>query len=64
VEIVYDPARVSYEQLLARFWRSIDPTTKDRQFCDAGTPYRSVIFTHDAAQLAAAQASLRELQTS
>jgi peptide-methionine (S)-S-oxide reductase len=64
VEIVYDPARVSYEQLLARFWRSIDPTTKDRQFCDAGTPYRSVIFTHDAAQLAAARASLRELETS
>jgi peptide-methionine (S)-S-oxide reductase len=64
VEVVYDPARVSYEQLLARFWRSIDPTTKDRQFCDAGTPYRSAIFTHDAGQLAAAQASLRALESS
>jgi peptide-methionine (S)-S-oxide reductase len=62
VEIVYDPARVSYEQLLAKFWRSIDPTTVDRQFCDAGSPYRSAIFTHDAAQLAAARASLRELE--
>ncbi len=64
VEIVFDPAKVSYEQLLARFWRSIDPTTKDRQFCDVGTPYRSAIFTHDAAQAAAAQASLAELEKS
>lgn len=64
VEIVYDPARVSYAQLLARFWRSIDPTTVDRQFCDAGSPYRSAIFTHDAAQLAAARASLSALEKS
>jgi len=64
VEITYDPARVSYAQLLEKFWRSIDPTTVDRQFCDAGSPYRSAIFTHDAAQLAAAQASLRALEKS
>ena len=44
VEIVFDPAKVSYEQLLEHFWRTIDPTTKDRQFCDAGTPYRTAIF--------------------
>lgn len=62
VEIVYDPKRVSYEQLLEYFWRTIDPTTKDRQFCDAGSPYRSAIFTHDAAQLAAAKASLAHLE--
>ena len=62
VEIVYDPKRVSYEQLLEYFWRTIDPTTKDRQFCDAGSPYRSAIFTHDAAQLAAAKASLANLE--
>jgi len=62
VEIVYDPSKVSYEQLLAKFWRSIDPTTVDRQFCDAGSPYRTAIFTHDTAQLTAAQASLRELE--
>ena len=57
VEIVYDPAKLSYEQLLAHFWRTIDPTTPDRQFCDIGNSYRTAIFAHDAAQLAAAQAS-------
>jgi peptide-methionine (S)-S-oxide reductase len=62
VEIVFDPARVSYETLLATFWRSIDPTVKDAQFCDVGSPYRSAIFTHGAAQLAAAQRSLAELE--
>ena len=64
VEIVFDPARVSYEQLLEHFWRSIDPTTKDRQFCDSGSPYRTVIFALDAAQLKAAQASLAALDKS
>jgi len=62
VQIVFDPAKVSYEQLLQRFWRSIDPTTRDRQFCDAGTPYRTAIFAHDAAQLAAARRSLQDLE--
>ncbi len=62
VEIVYDPKRVSYEQLLEYFWRTIDPTTKDRQFCDAGSPYRTAIFAGDAKQLAAAQASLAKLE--
>ena len=62
VEIVYDPAKVSYEQLLNKFWRTIDPTTKDRQFCDVGSPYRTAIFAHDAVQLAAASASLAALE--
>jgi len=62
VEIVYDPARVSYEQLLAKYWRSIDPTTRDRQFCDSGSPYRTAIFTHGDAQMAAARKSLAELE--
>ena len=44
VEVVFDPKRVSYEQLVEYFWRTIDPTTKDRQFCDGGKPYRSAIF--------------------
>lgn len=61
VEIVYDPKAVSYEQLLEYFWRTIDPTTRDRQFCDAGSPYRTAIFVHDAQQLAAAKASLDKL---
>jgi peptide-methionine (S)-S-oxide reductase len=62
VEIVYDPKRVSYEQLLEYFWRTIDPTTKDAQFCDHGSPYRTAIFATDAQQLAAAQASMANLE--
>jgi peptide-methionine (S)-S-oxide reductase len=62
VEIVYDPKVVSYGQLVEYFWRTIDPTTKDRQFCDAGSPYRSAIFVQDAQQLAAAKASLAALE--
>lgn len=64
VEIVYDPKKVSYEKLLDHFWHSIDPTTKDRQFCDAGSPYRSAIFALDDTQLAAAKASLAALEKS
>jgi peptide-methionine (S)-S-oxide reductase len=64
VEIVFDPAKVSYEQLLEHYWRTIDPTTKDRQFCDSGSPYRSAIYALDAAQLKAAQASLAALEKS
>ena len=64
VQIVFDATRVSYPQLLEKFWRSIDPTTKDAQFCDKGTPYRSAIFTHDAAQASAAKASLAALEKS
>ena len=62
VEVVFDPKRVSYEQLVEYFWRTIDPTTKDRQFCDGGTPYRSAIFVQDAQQLAWAKASLERLE--
>jgi peptide-methionine (S)-S-oxide reductase len=62
VEVVYDPKVISYEQLVDYFWHTIDPTTKDRQFCDAGTPYRTGIFVQDAQQLAAAQASLAKLE--
>lgn len=62
VEIVYDPARVSYEQLLQHFWRNIDPTTKDRQFCDIGSPYRTAIFAHGEAQMKAALASRAALE--
>jgi peptide-methionine (S)-S-oxide reductase len=57
VEIVFDTTKVSYAQLLEKFWRSIDPTTKDRQFCDSGSPYRSAIFTHGPEQAEQAHAS-------
>jgi peptide-methionine (S)-S-oxide reductase len=50
VQIVYDPARVTYEKLLNVFWHNIDPTVKDRQFCDIGNQYRSAIFYHNEEQ--------------
>jgi peptide-methionine (S)-S-oxide reductase len=46
VQIVYDPRRINYKKLLDVFWHNIDPTTKDRQFCDVGHQYRSAIFYH------------------
>jgi len=64
VEVVFDPQKVSYAQLVEFFWRSIDPTTKDRQFCDAGSPYRSAIFVRGPEQRAVAEASLAALAKS
>jgi peptide-methionine (S)-S-oxide reductase len=64
VEITYDPAKVSYARLLEVYWRSIDPTVKDRQFCDIGSPYRTAIYTHGAAQAQAAAASRDALEKS
>jgi len=57
VQVAYDPSKVSYEKLLEVFWRNIDPTVKDKQFCDEGSQYRTAIFVHDDAQLKAAEAS-------
>lgn len=57
VEVKYDPAKVSYAQLLEVFWRNIDPTTKDRQFCDGGDQYRAAIFYVGAEQKKLAEAS-------
>jgi peptide-methionine (S)-S-oxide reductase len=44
VEVVYDPAKVSYQKLLEAFWRNVDPLTPNAQFCDHGSQYRSAIF--------------------
>ena len=57
VEVEYDPARVDYAVLLARFWEIHDSTTLNRQGPDVGTQYRSAIFTLNPAQSAAAEAS-------
>jgi peptide-methionine (S)-S-oxide reductase len=57
VQVVYDPKKVSYDKLLHIFWRNIDPTVKNQQFCDVGTQYRSGVFYHDDAQKAAAEKS-------
>ena len=64
VEVVFDPAKVSYSQLVEHFWHTIDPTMKDGQFCDLGSPYRTGIFAVDAAQLQVAQASRAALEKS
>lgn len=61
VQVVFDPRQVSYRQLVDHFWRTIDPTVKDRQFCDIGTPYRTAIFATTAEQLQAAKDSRAEL---
>lgn len=57
VRIVYDPSRVSYPQLLEHFWRNVDPTVKDRQFCDHGSQYRSGIYYQNDDERKAAEAS-------
>jgi peptide-methionine (S)-S-oxide reductase len=64
VQVVYDPKKVSYEKLLEVFWVNIDPTVRDRQFCDAGSQYRTGIFYHDEAQRKAAEASKAALEKS
>ena len=64
VEVRYDPAKVSYEQLLDVFWKVHDPTTLNRQGPDVGTQYRSAIFYHDDEQKTAAQASKAALEAS
>ncbi len=57
VRVSYDPAKVSYQQLVDYFWRHIDPTVKDRQFCDVGSQYRSAIFWQDEVERKIAEAS-------
>jgi peptide-methionine (S)-S-oxide reductase len=64
VRITYDPSRISYAQLLALYWRNIDPITPNAQFCDHGNQYRSAIFYHDEEQHRAAEASKAELEAS
>ncbi len=64
VEIVYDPAKITYQKLLDVFWRNIDPTTKDRQFVDIGTQYRTAIFYHDEEQKKEAEESKARLERS
>ena len=62
VQVFYDPAKVRYEELLDVFWRNIDPTTRDRQFCDGGNQYRTAIFFHDSAQQELAETSKSALE--
>ena len=64
VQVVYDPKKVSYEQLLDVFWHNIDPTVKNQQFCDVGSQYRTGIFYHDDEQKRLAEASKAALEKS
>ena len=57
VRVIYDPQKVSYAQLVDYFWRHIDPTVKDRQFCDIGTQYRSGIYWQNEAERKTVEAS-------
>ena len=58
VEVTYDPARVTYDELLRTYWDEHDPTQKNRQGLDVGSQYRSAIFVHSSEQDAAARASI------
>lgn len=62
VRVYYDPFKVSYEQLLNHYWRNVDPTVKDQQFCDVGSQYRSGIYYQGEEQKQAAEASLAALR--
>ncbi|MGE5190649.1 MAG: peptide-methionine (S)-S-oxide reductase MsrA [Gemmatimonadota bacterium] len=64
VEIVFDPAKIGYRTLLDVFWHNVDPTTRNRQFCDVGTQYRSAIFYHGDEQRRLAESSKRALEES
>jgi len=62
IQVVYDPDKVTYQQLLETFWVNIDPLTANAQFCDRGSQYRSGIFYHDPEQQKLAEASAKAIQ--
>jgi peptide-methionine (S)-S-oxide reductase len=63
VDVIFDPAVVSYEELLDYFWHHVDPFVAHRQFCDVGGQYRPEIFVRTDVQRAAAEASKKRMQT-
>ena len=64
VEVVYDPDKITYAQLLDVFWINIDPLTRNRQFCDRGAQYRTAIFFHDEEQERLARETKRRIEES
>jgi methionine-S-sulfoxide reductase len=64
VQIVYDPQKVGYEELLDVFWRNVDPLDSGGQFCDRGEQYRTAIFYHDEQQRSLAELSKSALERS
>jgi peptide-methionine (S)-S-oxide reductase len=63
VQVAYDPAKISYEQLLEVFWHNIDPYDDDGQFCDKGDQYKAAIFYQDAKEKQLAEASKAAVKT-
>jgi methionine-S-sulfoxide reductase len=63
IQVVYDPSKVSYSELLDAFWRNINPTQNNGQFVDIGAQYRTVIFYHNDDQKRLAEASKEKLGT-
>lgn len=64
VEVLYDPAKITYAQLLDVFWVNIDPLTRNRQFCDGGAQYRTAIFFHGEEQEHLARESKQRIEDS
>lgn len=62
VRVIYDPETVSYETLVQVFWHNVDPLAADRQFCDRGAQYRSILFYDDAEQQRIAEQSYETVQ--
>jgi peptide-methionine (S)-S-oxide reductase len=62
VEVVYDPAKVSYQKLLDHFWKNVDPVTPNAQFCDHGTQYRAAIFYGNDEEKRQAEASRQSIE--
>jgi peptide-methionine (S)-S-oxide reductase len=62
VDVIFDPAVVSYKELLQIFWHNVDPLVKDRQFCDSGHQYRTAIFYHGDEQKRLAEESKKEVE--
>jgi len=64
VDIVFDPTKISYKELLDNYWHNIDPTQANGQFCDHGSQYRPAIFYHDATQQSLALSSKKAIEDS
>src|SRR5450432_1527519 len=62
VEVIYDPSKVSYDQLLTYYWHTIDPTVKDAQFCDHGNQYRTAIFVRNDEERKLAEESKKKVE--
>lgn len=64
IEVTFDPSKVTYKQLLDVFWRNVDPTTPNAQFCDHGNQYRTAIFYHDENQKQLIEESKQRIESS